>query len=126
MIAVYRYTNCVYRLSKMLRPSVTKWADRSSEICSLYKDVFLSGMIQYNIFRNLRRRFSLYIEAEVPLRIYMKYMGNINMRRDFRLYEDDLLDPKDFPIKVIFNLVNDLMFKQVIERLSQNKGFFVE
>lgn len=56
----------------------------------------------------------------------MKYMGNINMRRDFRLYEDDLLDPKDFPIKVIFNLVNDLMFKQVIERLSQNKGFFVE
>ena len=35
MIAVYRYTNCVYRLSKMLRPSVTKWADRSSEICNL-------------------------------------------------------------------------------------------
>lgn len=48
------------------------------------------------------------------------------MRRDYRLYEDDLLEPQDFPIKAIFNLVNDRMFKPTIERLSQNKGFFVE
>src|SRR5262249_13468920 len=45
------------------------------------------------------------------------------MKREFRLKDDDMLQENHFPVKAIFNMVNDERFLKVLTGISDGKGF---
>ncbi|GHU61372.1 hypothetical protein FACS189418_0920 [Clostridia bacterium] len=45
------------------------------------------------------------------------------MKRDFRLNDQNMLDKEHFPVQAIFNMVSDERFIQIIEGISEGKGF---
>jgi hypothetical protein len=45
------------------------------------------------------------------------------MKRDFRLYEQNMLDKEHFPVQAVFNMVSDERFIQIIEGISEGRGF---
>lgn len=45
------------------------------------------------------------------------------MKRDFRLYDQNMLDKEHFPVQAVFNMVSDERFIRIMEGISQGKGF---
>lgn len=45
------------------------------------------------------------------------------MKRDFRLYDQNMLDKEHFPVQAVFNMISDERFIQIIEGISEGRGF---
>ncbi len=45
------------------------------------------------------------------------------MKREFRLIDQNMLDKKYYPVQAVFNMVSDERFIQIIEGISEGRGF---
>ena len=54
---------------------------------------------------------------------YLQRGIEVRMNKDFRIYDHELLSDAHFHVKVLFDMVQDWHFKDIIKSISYNKGF---